>query len=156
MVEGLSATWARQLAMAGLSASLPVMFRRISSSLGVLLVLTPATAFAMRVEIPADQSLTCFDTKSPAIVLKQVPAGTAALKVRIRSQGDWSNGFGSKTIAYKGEARVAKGAVRYFAGCRNFGWAAGSGAAIEVRVLATDSSGKVLASASDDVFLPDR
>jgi len=131
------------------------MFRHIPSSLAALLVLTPASALAMRVEIPFDPALTCFDSKSPAIVLKDVPAGTVELKVRIKNVGD-SFGTSSKTLPYAGEGRVAKGAIRHFAACRDFGRWGGDGGSIEVRIQARDASGKVLASARDDAFLRDR
>lgn len=129
------------------------MFRHIPSSLAALLVLTPVTASAMRVEIPFDPALTCFDAKSPAIVLKDVPAGTVELKVRVRNVGDIFS-TSSKTLAYAGEGRIAKGAIRHFANCHDFGRS--DGGAIEVRVQARDASGKVLASGRDDAFLRDR
>jgi len=110
---------------------------------------------AMRIEIPFDPALTCFDSKSPAIVLKDVPAGTAELKVRIRNVGD-SAGTSSKTLAYAGEGRIAKGALRHFPACSHVGRWGGDGGAIEVRVQARDASGKVLASGRDDAFLRDR
>lgn len=131
------------------------MFRHITSSLTVLLALTPVAASAMRVEIPFDPALTCYDAKSPAIVLKDVPAGTVELKVRIKNVGD-SFGTSSKTLAYGGEGRIAKGAIRHFPGCSSFGRWGADGGAIEVRVQARDASGKVLASGRDDAFLRDR
>lgn len=109
----------------------------------------------MRVEIPFDPALTCFDSKSPAIVLKDVPAGTVELKVRIRNVGDIA-GASSKTLAYAGEGRIGKGAIRHFPACRDFSHSGRDGGAIEVRVQARDASGRVLASARDDAFLFDR
>jgi hypothetical protein len=109
----------------------------------------------MRVEIPFDPALTCFDSKSPGIVLKDVPAGTVELKVRIKNAGD-IGGVSSKTLAYAGEGRIAKGAMRHFPTCDDFGRWGGDGGAIEVRVQARDASGKVLASGRDDAFLRDR
>ena len=107
---------------------------------------------AMRVEIPFDPALTCFDSRSPAIVLKDIPASTVELKVRIRNIGDIA-GTSSKTLAYAGEGRIAKGALRHFPACGNSGrW----GGAIEVRVQARDASGKVLATGRDDAFLRER
>lgn len=104
---------------------------------------------AMRVEIPFDPALTCFDSKSPAIVLKDIPASTVELKVRMRNIGDIA-GTSSKTLAYAGEGRIAKGALRHFPACR------GDSGAIEVRVQARDASGKVLATGRDDAFLRER
>jgi hypothetical protein len=131
------------------------MFRRIPSCLAALLVLTPVSALAMRVEIPFDPALTCFDARSPKIVLRDVPIGTVELKVRIKNLSDFP-GTSSKTLAYAGEDRIAKGAIRHFAACRAFGRWGRDGGAIEVRVQARDASGKVLASARDDAFLRDR
>jgi hypothetical protein len=131
------------------------MFRLISSCIAAFLFLTPVSALAMRVEIPFDPALTCFDSKSPVIVLKDVPAGTVELKVRIKNVGEIA-GSSSKTLAYAGEGRIAKGAIRHFPACHELGRWGGEGGAIEVRVFARDASGKVLASARDDAFLPDR
>lgn len=119
-----------------------------------VLLLAAAPALAMRVNVPGDWTRSCYDSKSPVILLSRVPAGTATLKIRIRNLGEWTDVPSTTTIPYKGD-RIEKGAVRHFVRCpigmRPFGK---GGAAVEIRVQARDANGKVIATARDDAYYP--
>lgn len=108
----------------------------------------------MRVEVPGDQTRSCYDSKSPVILLKRVPPGTASLKIRIQNVSEWLDVPSTATIPYTGD-RIEKGAVRHFVRCpighRPFGK---GGATVEIRVQARDANGKVIATARDDAWYP--
>ena len=105
----------------------------------------------MRVDVPADSARTCLDSRSPVILLRDVPEGTVSLRIRIGSPGDWSDVPTSKTIPYTGN-RIAKGAVRHFVSCHGGFRGRWSGRSVEIRVDARDASGRRLASARDRTF----
>ncbi|MCR5859911.1 hypothetical protein [Mesorhizobium sp. J428] len=54
-----------------------------------------------------------------------------------------------KVLPYAGD-RLAAGTVRHFIGCD----ARGRGSFVEIRIMARDTQGKVLASRSDSVYYP--
>ena len=107
----------------------------------------PATA--MRMEIPAELGRSCDDNRSPTILLSDVPKGTSSLKLRIRTLGGISEIPTVKIVPYSGN-RLAAGAVRHFIGCD----IAGKGSVVEIRIMARDTQGKVLASGRDSVYYP--
>lgn len=106
-------------------------------------------AAAMRMEIPAEPGRSCDDNRSPTILLSDVPKGTSSLKLRIRTLGGISEIPTVKVLPYAGN-RLAPGAVRHFIGCD----AGGKGSFVEIRIMARDTQGKVLASRSDSVYYP--
>lgn len=119
-----------------------------------LLLLASAPALAMRVEVPGDRTRSCFDSKSPVILLKKVPPETTSLKIRMQNVSEWADVPSTTIIPYDGD-RIEKGAVRHFVRCpigsRPFGQ---GGATVEIRVQARDANGKVIATARDDAYYP--
>ena len=117
----------------------------------ILLPLAALPAQAMRIDVPADSARTCLDSRSPVILLRDVPKGTATLRIRIGSPGNWTDVPTSKVILYTGN-RIDKGAVRHFLSCHGGLRGNWSGRSVEIRVDARDASGRRLASARDRVF----
>jgi len=118
-----------------------------------LALLASVPAFAMRVEVPGDRTRSCYDSKSPVILLKKVPAGTASLKIRIQNVSEWTDVPSTAIIPYRGD-RIEKGAVRHFVRCPIGDRPFGKGATVEIRVQARDADGKVIATARDDAYYP--
>lgn len=117
----------------------------------VLISLASLPAQAMRIDVPAHSARTCLDSRSPVILLRDVPKGTVSLRVRIGSPGNWTDVPTSKVIPYAGD-RIEKGAVRHFVSCHGGLRGRRSGRSVEIRVDARDASGRRLASARDRAF----
>jgi hypothetical protein len=128
--------------------------RRLAAIASVLAAFAcTVPALAMRVDVPFQPGRTCLDSRSPVLLLRDVPKGTATLRIRIGTPGDWTGIPSSKVIPYTGD-RIEKGAVRHFMSCRH-GWKNwASGRSVEIRVDARDAQGRRLATARDRAWYP--
>lgn len=86
----------------------------------------------------------CFDAKSPPIKLSDVPQGTTQLDVKMVDTNAMSFNHGGGKVAYKGQAALPYGAVKYKGPCPPSGTHYYS-----ITVKALDASGKTLATAKD-------
>ena len=93
----------------------------------------------------------CSD-RTPAIQLRNVPAGTKALDVQMVDLDVPNFKHGGGKVAFAGEAEIAAGAVRYTGPCPP----GGQRHTYRFRVTALDDSGKALASADKAEEFPPR
>lgn len=108
----------------------------------------------MRVDVPGDRTRSCFDGKSPVIILSRVPAGTTSLKIRIVDANDWTDTPTTAVLPYRGVDRIEKGALRHFVRCGHDFRPLNKGKTVEVRVQARDANGRVLATSRDNAYYP--
>ncbi|MRX33236.1 phospholipid-binding protein [Aminobacter sp. MDW-2] len=84
----------------------------------------------------------CFDSKSPPIVLSNVPAGTVKLEIKMIDQNASYN-HGGGNVAFSGQSQLPYGAFKYKGPCPPSGTHF-----YKITVKALDASGKALASGS--------
>ncbi|PWW04213.1 hypothetical protein DFR52_101905 [Hoeflea marina] len=105
------------------------------------LVLVPATASAMSMSFSWGPTKKCLDTKSPPIVLSDVPSGTKTLKFKMVDLNYLSFNHGGGTVRYSGRNELPYGAFRYKGPCPP------SMHYYQMTVDAFDANGKKLATA---------
>lgn len=101
---------------------------------------------------PKDQE--CFDKRSPAITIKEIPEGTKSVSVTLYDRS-FRRDHGGGTVHYEGKNIIPEGAVTgtYEGPCPS-GW--GASPEYELTVKALDDSGKVLGIGKKIKAYPDK
>lgn len=116
--------------------------------LAVVAALAAQPAFAFSIAVDWAGTAACFDPQSPVIRLADVPKGTASIAFRMIDLNAPAYPHGGGTVAYKGQAALAKGAFAYKGPCppepHRYQWTA----------QARDAGGRVLARAQTTLRFP--
>jgi phosphatidylethanolamine-binding protein (PEBP) family uncharacterized protein len=81
------------------------------------LAAAPVPAFAFSIAVDWAGTAACFDPQSPAIRLADVPKGTASIAFHMTDLDAPAFPHGGGSVAYTGQATLAKGAFGYKGPC---------------------------------------